>query len=228
MKNIGLSPQNSYDIIQEMIFSGKLKPGEVVTETSLSQRLGWSRTPIREALRQLEQEGLIVTEKRRKRINILSMRDIGEIFDLKIVIESTIAQWAAERGSNNKKEALGIALQHMLEIAHRRPSEDHEEKQWFDEYLKVDQEIHHLLFEMAENSKAEKIINNLNKQWHRLRVGLLAMEGRIEKSALEHQKFVRAILINDGEAASDSMKIHLSNLKRIIIKLMQHFFYPET
>jgi DNA-binding GntR family transcriptional regulator len=221
------STNDIYEIIQEMIFSGKLKPGETVTEIGLSKILGFSRTPVREALRHLEQEGLIISENRRKRINILSIKDIEDIFDLKICIECSVAKWAAENRKVKDSKALNKLADQMIQVSRKRPHCETEEEQWFQKYLEVDNKIHHLIFQMGNNAKAEQTIYSLNKQWHRFKVGLLAIEGRIEKAAEEHFNFVQAIVTGDSEKAYILMETHLENLKRMIIKLLKHFHYPS-
>ena len=94
-------PKNSrpineaYAAIQELIMSSKIKPGEMITESGISERLSISRTPVREAIQKLEQEGLIFTEKRRKYVYVLTVKEIEEIFDIKICLESTMSIPAA-------------------------------------------------------------------------------------------------------------------------------------
>ena len=95
--------EEAYNYVKKLILSTKLKPGEIISEQSLAEELGISRTPVREALRKLEQEGLIVSNKRRKQVFILTMKDMEEIFDIKEVLESNIARWAAEKGKDEEK-----------------------------------------------------------------------------------------------------------------------------
>ena len=88
--------ETAYINILDNIIHRNLKPGEVVTENSLAEKYGLGRTPIREALKKLELEGLIVTENRTKKIYYLSPEDLEDIFNIKIVLESAIARWAAK------------------------------------------------------------------------------------------------------------------------------------
>jgi DNA-binding GntR family transcriptional regulator len=219
--------QKAYNVIQEMILTSKLKPGEAITEISLSKQLDMSRTPVREALAILEQEGLIVSENGRKKVFMLTIREIDEMFDIKIVLESTISKWAAKRGSEIDKKNLQSLLTHMIAHVKKRPSDESKEEIWFQEWLKLDRKLHDLIFSMAGNKKAKQFILNINKQWHRLRVGLQAMEGRIEKSIEEHEKFVTAIIKGDEENAMLETQDHLSKLKRILLHMLKMFNYPN-
>ena len=171
----------------------EMKPGEIVSENKLSQELGISRTPIREALKQLEQDGLISSSNRRKRVFVLTIHEVEEIFDLKIAVESHIARWAAERGEKVERSQLQQIVQRMGQFADI-PEDISEVHEWIDEWLEIDNQFHALLFQMANNKRSEQIIKNLNYQWHRLRIGLLAMEGRIQKSVKEHANMAQAIV----------------------------------
>ncbi len=68
----------------------------------------------------------------------------------------------------------------------------------------------------------------MNIQWHRLKVGMLALEGRIEKTVAEHEAFVQAILEKNPEKAEQAMQEHMKNVKRELIKLMKVFHYPSA
>ena len=216
--------EEAYNYVKKLILSTKLKPGEIISEQSLAEELGISRTPVREALRKLEQEGLIVSNKRRKQVFILTMKDMEEIFDIKEVLESNIARWAAEKGKDEDVEKLLKVVKDMKLIARKKLSQNFQK--FNDEWLKKDEEYHTLLFKMAGNKRAENVIRNLNHQWHRLRLGILAIEGRLEKSAKEHEKIAIAIAKRDPQAAEKAMKEHLRNLRVMILNLMKIFNYP--
>jgi len=218
--------QEAYDAIQDLILSSRIRPGEMITETGMAERLGIGRTPVREALHKLEQDGLIVTENRRKYVYLLTIKEIGEIFDIKIGLESSICAWAAERGTDEQKEQLDKILEEMRNLITVRPSAGESEDLWFKKWVEKDDELHQLIFKMAGNKRAANYLNNLNKQWHRLRIGLLAMEDRIEKSIAEHELFVRAIIEGDSGNARENMRIHLLNLKRMLVQIFKMFNYP--
>jgi DNA-binding GntR family transcriptional regulator len=218
--------EEAYETILDQILTLNIKPGEAVTEIALSDKLGIGRTPVREALKRLEQEGLIVTHNQRKRVYILSIREIEEIFDLKTAIEGSVARWATERGTEEGFTELRIIQEEIKLFLSARATEQQDEEVWLEKWLDLDRGLHAHLFRMAENHRAEGIIKNLNVQWHRLKVGILAMEGRIDRTVVEHQKFVDAILARDPDAAETSMKDHLQNLKRELVKLLKVYHYP--
>jgi len=219
--------EKAYNDIQELILTSKLKPGEAITEISLSKQLDMSRTPVREAITKLAQEGLIVSENGRKRIFVITISEIEEMFDIKIVLEGAMSKWAAKRGSEADKKNLQSVLTQMITHVQKRPTDESEGEIWFQKWLKLDKMLHDIIFSMAGNQKASQFILNINKQWHRLRIGLSAMEGRIEVSIKEHEKFVTAIIKGDGEKAMLETQAHLSKLKRILVRMLKLFNYPN-
>jgi DNA-binding GntR family transcriptional regulator len=214
--------ETAYDCIFDNIIHRNLKPGEVVTENSLAQKFELGRTPIREALKKLEMEGLIVTENRTKKVYYLSPEDLEDIFNVKIVLESSIAGWAASNTTPEFQEKLSTILLNMQDLGKGDLIEkDHDLalKTW----LCLDNQFHDLLYEMAGNKKIVPIIKMLNIQWHRLKVGIAAIEGRMEKAINEHCTIGNAILNNNTKAASEEMSKHLESLKELILKMMRMF-----
>jgi DNA-binding GntR family transcriptional regulator len=216
----------AYERIKSLILTMECRPGDIIAENSISKKLGISRTPAREALKKLEQEGLVVSSNRRKRVYILTLTEISQIFDLKKVIEGAIARWAAERGSEKDLAKLKSIVTEMNRIVRRKPSGDDQVKAWKAEWLQWDVCFHDQLFKMAGNARAEQYIGSLNAFWHRLRLGILAIEGRIETSWSEHSRVAEAILRRDPSGAGEAMESHLENLKKMLIGLMDAFHYP--
>lgn len=220
--------QKAYDYIKEKILTMEIPQGAAISEVSLAGEIGISRTPVREAIKQLEQEGLIVTENRRKRVYILRIEEIREIFELKYAIEGEMCALAARRATASQIKELQQLLEEMecfksSEDLDNISDEHHLIRAW----LEMDRKFHTLLFEMAGNKKAETIINQLNFQWHRLRLGLLAMEGRLAKSVSEHIEIGAAIISNDTEKAKQIMDQHLEKLEKTIESIMRIFHYPS-
>jgi DNA-binding GntR family transcriptional regulator len=227
MKN-GRAKQKAYAKIKGLILSARLRPGQAVTETALSKSFGFSRTPIREALHELEREGLIITRNRRKRVYMLTVSEIEDIFDLKIEIESAVAGWAARRGTKSQFQQLNKISSQMQRLARHRPVNEQKEQAWLNKWLVADRKLHALLFTMAQNKRAQQIIQNFNSQWHQMKLGMLALEGRIEKSAVEHDQIVREVCAQRSIQAQKQMRTHLQNLKRELVKIMKLSHYPNN
>lgn len=214
--------ETAYDCILDNIIQRNLKPGEVVTENSLAEKFELGRTPIREALKKLEGEGLIVTENRTKKVYYLSPEDLEDIFNVKIVLESAIAGWAAKNTNPEFHEKLSTIMLNMKELGKGGLIENDHDKA-LQTWLFLDNQFHELLDEMAGNKKAFPIIKTLNIQWHRLKIGITAIEGRMQKAINEHCIIGNAVLNNNPSQAIEEMSKHLESLKEIILKMMRTF-----
>jgi DNA-binding GntR family transcriptional regulator len=217
--------EEAYSLILEEIINGSLKPGEVVTEVYLAEKYGISRTPVREALSRFQCEGLINTSNRTKRIYTLSQHDIEEIFEMKELIEGNVAKEAALKLTEMQAEELRQIIEKMNRLSQTNPENESEEEALLNNWLILDGQFHELIFASAGNRRAQQYILKLNLQWHRLKVGLIAIEGRIGKAILEHEAIATAILARDPERARSAMVEHLDDLKKVIVKLMKAFNY---
>lgn len=216
--------EDAYQKIIGGIMNGELKPGMLVSEHTLSQMYDIGRTPIREALKRLEGEGFIINSDRKKRIYELSPEDIREIFDLKIEIEGMVAHKAALCTDEAERKEMQSIMSDIESFSSKLGESDGGGTQediriW----LALDSRFHDQLYKMASNSRAKGIIENLNAQWHRIRVGLSAITGHLGTSIKEHQRIGYAVLDKEPEVAEASIKAHFKSLKERIITLMNTF-----
>jgi len=217
----------AYESIKMDILSMRLKPGSAISEVTISESLNMSRTPVREALKMLEKEGLIISEGRRKRVYILTIHEIQEIFDLKKALEGYAASCAAERRDTEGTSKLNAILGRMSTFSDKEIPDWLKDHHLIKEWLEIDEAYHAVLFNMAGNRRAQEIVRDLNNQWHRLETGILAMEGRLRRNVEEHLSIGKAIVQGDGNQARALMEAHLENLKMTIITIMENFKFPE-
>lgn len=203
----------------------EIKPGESITEFELQKLLNIGRTPIREALTRLESEGLIYSNKGRKRVYKLTTDEIVQIFDIKCELEGAIVRWAAERGTDKQKRSLVEIVEKMDKLGENRPGDATERNVLLKSWIALDKKLHQIIFDMANVPKATQYIEKLNLQWHRMRISIYILEGRISKSANEHQQFVSHIINGKPAKAEASMKRHLKNLKAEILDFMKLYSY---
>ena len=197
-----------------------LKPGKYITDAEIAEQLSISRTPVREAFQRLEKEGLLVNESRKGwRVYMLDLEDIYEIFELKIVIEGMIVRKAAECQDEGLRKELAEALDEM-----RKAAAEGDVNVW----LQTDIHLHNILFLMAKNERAERIVANLNDQWHRLRLGYIALQGRTKTSIKEHEKFVGHVLESNPDEAEEQIQIHLTRVRDDLIQLVVNVVIPYT
>ncbi len=213
---------DAYDRILKAIITSELRPGDAVAEIQLAQKFGFGRTPVREAIMRLENEGFIVSSERKKRIYILFPKDIEEIFLIKQAIESMIAFQASEKATAQNKKELADMLEEMRSL---KNGENFQHDAYVQRWLELDTDFHDLLFRIANNSRAGVIVDNLNLQFRRIKLGMLVLEERVEKSVREHLEIGEAILEGRKEDASRLMHSHLETVKQTIIALMKTFYH---
>ena len=173
---------------------------------------------MREAFFHLEKEGLLVNEARRGwKVYTLTLAHINEIFDLKEAIEGMIARKAALCQDEDLRGELRNALQRMEKAAAAGNS---------NEWLQADLYLHDVLFTMAGNDRAQEIIMNLNAQWHRVRIGFVALKSRTGRSVDEHRAFVDSILAGNGEIAEQQMRTHLNQVREELVHLLVSVVLP--
>lgn len=210
--------QRAYEFVRSSILDLTYKPGEYLSDSQIASELKISRTPVREAFRRLENEGFLINEARRGwRVYTLSLNDIHDIFDLKVAIEGMLARKAAGCGDESLRNELQRAMDEMKAAAERGDS---------DAWFQADRELHDILYQMADNDRAQTVVNTLNAQWHRVRVGFSAMEGRIQRSVPEHQAFVASVLAGDGDEAEAQMRRHLNQVREELVRLLVNMVLP--
>jgi DNA-binding GntR family transcriptional regulator len=210
--------QQAYEYIKANILNLTLKPGQYIMDTQIASELNISRTPVREAFHRIENEGLLVYEQRKGwRVYTLTLKDVHEIFDLKEIIESDVAFKAANCKDETLRDQLKLIISQMAEVSKANDSAG-----WFD----ADRRLHETLFKMADNQRAYAIFINLNEQWHRLRIGFTLIQGRMQRSIVEHQVVIDNILGGNGEEAARLTRLHLVNLRTELVNMLVNVVLP--
>jgi DNA-binding GntR family transcriptional regulator len=210
--------QRAYDYLKTQITTLKLKPGQQITDVMVAQQLDISRTPVREAFYRLENEGLLIKEGRGNwRVYTLTLDDIHQIFDVKVAVEGMLARKAANCTDPALRDALKAAVEQMR---HAAAADDP------DGWLAADIALHNILFDMVGNDRARRVIANINDQWHRVRIGYVAMQTRIHDSTGEHIAFVESILAGDGATAERQMQTHLDNVRETLVHVLATLVLP--
>ncbi len=181
------------ETIRDAIISGALKPGEKVAEPELAERFGISRTPIREAFRQLESEGYLTVIPRKGAVVVsFSQRDVEEFYAIKSILEGYAARKACEKLSDREIQRLEGINEKLRTLA-----EDGDIKHFF----KVHNDFHELFIKAADNDKLTDLIASLVGKFQRLRVASLSLPGRMRVSVDEHEKIIDAFRARDAEKA---------------------------
>ena len=180
-----------FNTLREAILHGELKPGERLMEISLANRLGVSRTPVREAIRKLELEGLVIMIPRKgAQVAQITEQDLNDVLEVRLGLEELAMQFACER----------IDEEHLQEIA--RAAQDFEdlmEEGDITDLAQADVYFHELIYQATQNQRLIQIINNL-------------------REAREHQEIYQALKERDFVRANRWMKDHIENQQKAIIK----------
>jgi DNA-binding GntR family transcriptional regulator len=191
------------ETIRDAILKGNMKPGERVSEPELAERFGISRTPIREAFRQLESEGYLqVIPRKGAVVASLSERDVEEFYAIKIILEGFAARMAAENLTPKDIERLESINGRLQQIAAEGDVKT---------FFRVHNEFHEVFIKAAGNEKLYEMITQLVMRFKRLRLASLSQPGRMEISVEEHRNMIQAFKNHDGERA-DSLVRHTATI----------------
>lgn len=189
------------------IAEGRYKPG-VLRIRSLTERFGVSATPVREALRRLEAEGLVTLRNRRIMVKGVSERELHEIFAIRAVLEAFAIAEAARRGADDEAlfDQLESLITEMDEAAHENS----------DRWREANQEFHMLIYELADNPHLMAIIDSL---WVSvepyLRLYVQAGAG-LTTAQEEHRIMLDAIRNRDSDLAADVLRRHVVATEEIV------------
>lgn len=212
--------ETAYDYVRDRILQFSVTPGESIADADIAAKLGISRTPVREAMRRIEREGLVVhTPHRGWTVRTLQVSDIAEIFEVKESLESMLVRQATMNLTVEAKSVLLKAMSSMEEATGRRDREA---------WLAADQCLEDTLYGAANNARARQIVSSLNAQWRWIWLRLISLDDRMNQSAQEHRAVLDRVLAGDAEGAAVLMAEHLSSVKRYLLNLLTNFVLPLT
>lgn len=199
-----------FEHLRQAILTGKLEPAQRLMEVQLADELGVSRTPVREAIRKLELEGLVVMIPRKGAyVADVSLKDIIEVLEIRSALEGLAASLAAERMSESDLEKL-------KQIAH-----DFEEFLKFDDVeqmVEKDIEFHDLMFRATNNQKLIQINNSLREQVYRFRVMYISDFDKSNSLISEHRAIIESLESRDNGSAMEHAMTHIDNAQNFIIE----------
>lgn len=210
----GRDPARVYDALRRMILDAELPPGTYVLHEELASRLGVSRTPIREALIRLEQEGLVEIKPRHgMRVVPVSIDDMREIYDLLTVLESLAAELVARRGLTDAELAdLQSAVDQMDEALSRDDLET---------WAEADATFHRLLVSCSRNRRLEAMVASVVDQSKRVRRLTLKLRPKPLGSNADHRAVVEAIRARDPRTATRVHHKHRRDNGEMLIAILE-------
>lgn len=198
------------DQLREVIVSGRLRPGERLTELELANLFQVSRSPLREAFLQLENEGLVTLVPRKGAIvSEVSEADIRELYQVKGVLEGYVAGLVARRRDAATLGKLEGLMQQMQRAAQHGDLR---------RYLKLSEEFYALMFSVADNRRLETMYETVRVPIKRIRALSLASKGRLSQSASKHQAIFDAIKAGQANRAEQLAREHSQEVREEILK----------
>ena len=209
----GLLRLQVYEKLENDILSGKYHPDEALIEKTISKEMGVSRTPVREALRQLEQEGLVKSiPNKGVVVTRIEAQDIEDIYTIKKSIEGLAARLAAERIS---PEDL-LELEEVVDL-----SEFYADKKDIDRLVELDSRFHAIIFRASHNRPLMQTLQQFHVFVKRARGESLHREGRFPQMLEEHRRIFLAIKAGNGDEAENQHKIHINNAMQSLMEVMK-------
>lgn len=197
MARTGLK-QKAYWEIRQRIVGGVFKPGSILSESGLVELVGVSRTPVREALSCLEQEGLVrIIPKCGIAVKGLSVQEINALFEMRTILEPYVIRRYADRIPRDQL----LSTWRAMECAYMESDAE--------EQYRLDAQLHRLIHESAANPYINRIMEQAVVENTRIRALLGTIPSRLKDSYEEHRSIVEALLAKRCEDAAAAMEAHL-------------------
>jgi DNA-binding GntR family transcriptional regulator len=196
--------------IRDGILSGKYATGDELREITVGKELGVSRTPVREALRQLELEGLVeIIPNKGARVNGITSKDVKDIYMIRSYLEGLAARWATE---NITEEELN-ELEEIVLL-----SEFNLRKEQQDQMVLLDGRFHALIYKASNSRMLDHVLVDFHRYVKHARASSVAEKDRAKKSVREHKAILEAIRDHDADLAEQLANEHIlrvmENLRR--------------
>ena len=202
-----------FNTLRQAILKGELNPGERLMEIALAEKLGVSRTPIREAMRKLELEGLVVMIPRRgAQVANITEKDLNDVLEVRIALENVAIEKACTRMSEEDMGRLWLAAKEF----ERTMAEGNLVR-----LAEADVEFHEIIYRASDNKRLNQVLNNLREQIYRYRVEYLKEEETRNVLVKEHEELTKAIRERDVKKAQEISFRHIENQRRAIIQSIE-------
>lgn len=199
-----------FNTLREAILKGDLEPGERLMEIKLANQLGVSRTPIREAIRKLELEGLVVMMPRRgAEVACITEKDLKDVLEVRTSLEELAAELACERITQEELKDLSLALEQFYKVIQGSD---------IAEIAACDVRFHDIIFAATKNIRLTQILNNLREQMYRYRFEYLKDTTTHERLYDEHKMIYQALCDRNKEQALQLIKAHIYNQEMSVIR----------
>ena len=201
----------AYTKLRQRIRDKLILPGEFLSENVIARELGMSRTPVREAVQRLVQEGLfIVLPSRGFMVASLTVKDVEEIYAIRESLEGLSARLAAGRAAPEGVKRLKERLDEIASVVAARD---------FERYYRLDSEFHEEIAILAGSQRLIRLLENMRSAdvLRQLNPSMLDRQTRLERSLEEHRVVVAAIVARDPDGAENAMRSHAQSAVRDVV-----------
>lgn len=210
--------ERAYQAISLAIANLELKPGESLTQDRLAKWLSISRTPVREALRRLEQDGMLQTVPGRGLVvTELTIKDVEDMLEMLCLLDAHAAYLAAQRRTQEQADQLAAVAQALMVAA-----EQHDVAGW----SKADKPYHEILLAASDNQLLRQSIQDVRRRLHRITINSATRPERLLACTHEHQAVADAILRSDADAAAQLMRQHIEAMSSSAMTLIRTYIVP--
>ncbi|AKI91030.1 GntR family transcriptional regulator [Bacillus subtilis] len=193
-----------YNQLKKMIFNGTFKPGERINETQLAKSFGVSRSPIREAMRLLEKDGLLKADDRNGfSITSLTAKDVDEIYKIRIPLEQLAVELVIDEADEEELTILEKQLEETEKAIHNGTEDT--------EIIRLNQKFHELLVDFSHNRHLKNLLEHVNDLIHFCRILNYTGDHRAETILSEHRKIFEEVKKKNKEAAKQYVLAHFNH-----------------
>ena len=210
--------EKAYRAISGAIANLELKPGEALTQDRLAKWLSISRTPVREALRRLEQEGIIQTIPGRGLVvTELTIKDVEDMLEMLRLMDSHAAYLAAQRRTQEQADRLAEVARTLMVAA-----EQHDVDGW----SAADRPYHEIVLAASGNQLLRQSIQDVRRRLHRITINSGTRPERLLACTREHLAVAEAIVQGDAEGAAERMRQHIDAMSASALALIRSYILP--
>ncbi len=196
--------------LRQSILTGELKPGERLMEIHLADKLGVSRTPVREAIRRLELEGLVTMFPRRgAEVARITEKSLCDVLEVRRTLDALCAELACDRITEESLCALKEACDHFEFCVGTKDVK---------KIAQADVALHDIIVQATGNQRLVQMVNNLSEQMYRYRFEYIKDRSQHETLIKEHRIIYQSIVGKDRDTAAAAAKTHIDNQKKAIIR----------
>ncbi len=202
-----------FNTLRKAILTGELKPGERLMEIHLANRLGVSRTPIREAIRKLELEGLVIMIPRRgAEVAQITEKSLKDVLEVRRALDALCVELACDRINEEEEGLLKDACDEFERATATKDATV---------IARADVAFHDIIVQATGNQRLVQLINNLSEQMYRYRFEYIKDENRHESLVNEHRIIYESIVRRDKRKAAEAARLHIDNQENSIIRQLR-------